>query len=83
MKILPLFDLEKVLFLPYIPYKFGQEIEIRRVRVVGSLNVHFGSFDFSASFHPLTAPKKWFYGRVFLFFKFVPHITPLQIELGS
>ena len=40
----------------------------------------FGGLDFSAHFHPLTAPMKWFFGQVFLFFEFFPRITLLQIE---
>ena len=43
----------------------------------------YGGLDFSASFHPLTASKKWFFGRVFLFVEFVLRITPLQIELEA
>ena len=43
----------------------------------------FGGLVFSASFHPLTTPKKWFFCRFFSFLAFVPRITPLQIELRS
>ena len=37
------------------------------------------ALDFSDPFDPLTAPMKSFFGRLFLFFEFVPHITHLQI----
>ena len=53
------------------------------VHLVGALDVPFGGPDFSAPIHPLTAPKKWFFGRLYLLFEFVPHIIPLQIELGT
>ena len=35
----------------------------------------FEGLDFSAPYHPLTAPKKWFFGLIFLFFDFSPRIS--------
>ena len=75
MRILAIFDLEKVLILPYFPSKYVYLVEV--------LNVPFGGLNFSALFHTVKAPKKWFFDRLFSFFEFVPRITPLQIELGS
>ena len=43
----------------------------------------FGGLDFSDPLQPLSASKKWFFDRVFLFFEFVLRITALQIELGT
>ena len=54
----PLFDIKTVLFLNYLLFKFGWEVELRYVQLVGALNVLFGGFDFSASFQPLSAVKK-------------------------
>ena len=42
MRISSLFDSKKVLFLPYIPSKLDQEVEIWYVRSVEVLNVPFG-----------------------------------------
>ena len=61
----------------------ARETEIRYVHLVGVLNVSLGGLDFSAPYHPLTTPKKWFFGWVFLFFELVLRITPLQIEERS
>ena len=58
MRISLLLDLEKVQFLPYSPSKLSWEVEICYVYLVGILDVPFGGLDFSAPFHPLTAPKK-------------------------
>ena len=85
MRVFPLFDLEKVLF-PYLPSKLRQEVEIWYVHLIRVLDLYLGGPNLSAPFHPLTVSKKWFFGRFFSFFssfKFVPHVTPLQIELGS
>ena len=43
----------------------------------------FGGFNFSASFYPVTAPKKHFLVVFFSFFKFVPLKTLLNIVLGT
>ena len=83
MGIYPHSGLKKVLFLLYLPSKLSYEVEIWYVHLTGVLDVPFGGLDFSAPFHPLTAPIKWFFGRVFLFFQFVPRVTPLQIKLGT
>ena len=80
------FDPKNVLFLPYLSSKFGSEIEIWYVHLVGTIDVSFEDFDFSAPFQPLPAPRKWFLGRIFSFLsflEFVPRVIPLQIELGS
>ena len=53
------------------------------MHLVDALDVLFGGFDFLALFHPLTAPKKWFFGRVFLLFEFVPRIIHLQFGAGE
>ena len=48
------FDLKKLLFLPYLLSKLCYEVYL-----VDVPDVRSGSLDFSASFHLLTAPKKW------------------------
>ena len=86
MEISSIFNLKKVLFLPYRPWKLDYEVEIWYVYLVGVLNVPFGGLDFSAQLQPFTAPKKWFFGQVFSFLsflEFVPRITLLPIELES
>ena len=40
----------------------SKEAEIGYVYLVGVLDVLFGGLDFSAPYHPLTAPKKLFFG---------------------
>ena len=75
MGISPLFDLEKVLFLPYLPSKSSQEVEI--------WNVHFGSLDFSALFPPSQPQKSSFLVIFSPFFQFVPPITSFQMKLGT
>ena len=50
-------DLEKRLFLPCLPTKLSQEVEIQYVHLVGTLNVLFGSLDFSAPLHSLTCSQ--------------------------
>ena len=83
----PLFDPQKMLFLPYLPSKLSKEVEISYVHLVGALDVSFRGLDFSALFQPLTAPKEVVFSRVFSsflsFLQFVPRITPLQTEIGS
>ena len=86
MGIYPLLDREKVLFHPYLPYKLSKEVEIPCIHLVWVLDVLFEGLNFLASFYSLTAPKKWFFGgffSIFSVFEFVPHITPLQIELRT
>ena len=81
MRISPLFDLEKVL-----DSELSWEVEICYVHLVEILDVLSEGVDFSVSFHPLIAPKEWFFSRVFSFFsfiEFVPCITHLHMELGS
>ena len=53
------------------------------VHSVETLDVPFEGVDFSAPFHPFTAPEVWFFSNLFSFFEFVPSITSLQIELGT
>ena len=60
MGISLLFDLEKALFLSYLPSKFSQEVEIRYIYQLEVLNVPFEGLDFSAPFHPLIASKSGF-----------------------
>ena len=79
MEVFPLFDLEKVLFLHYFPSKLSQEVEIAYAHLVEVLDVSFGVFDFSTAFHPLIASMKRIFGRFFLLFEYVPHMTHLQI----
>ena len=57
MKITPLFDLEKVLFLPYLPCKFGYEVKIIYVHLIDALNILCGGLNFSAPFQPLPSRK--------------------------
>ena len=76
MEFPALFDLKKVLFLSPI-FLPGY------AHLVGTLDVPFAGVDFSAAFQSLTAPKKWFFGRLFLFFEFVPSLCPLQMGLRS
>ena len=72
MKISLLFNFKKVLFLPYLLLpKLSWKVEIRYVHLVGTLDEPFGDLDFSAPFHPFTASKKWFVGRIFLFPSFL------------
>ena len=54
MRIFPIFDHKKVLFLPYLPSKLGLEVEIGYVHLIGALDVHFGGLDFSA---PISTPS--------------------------
>ena len=77
MGFFPLFELKKVLFLSYLPSILSKEAEIRYVHLVGALEVPFGGLNFSVPYHPLTAPKKLFFGRVFSFFDSIPRTTPL------
>ena len=41
MRIYPLFDFEKVLFLPYLPFKLNWEVEIWYIRSLENLGVVF------------------------------------------
>ena len=81
MRIFPLFDHDKKLFLPYLLSNLSKEIEIWFVCLVEILHVLFQHLDFSALFHPLLAPKiQFFLVDFFTFFEFVPSITRLQID---
>ena len=66
MKFPLLFDLKKVLFLPYLPSKLGWKVEIWYVHLVGAIDALFGDIDFSASFQPFSAPKKYFLVKIFI-----------------
>ena len=80
MRVFPVFDLEKKLFLPYFLSVLSYKVEILYVNLVGILHVPEVS-----TFQPLcipSQPEKHDFGRFFLFFKFVPRITPLRIKLG-
>ena len=63
-----------MLFLPYLPSKLSWVVEIKYVHLVGVLDVPFGGLDFSASFQPLLAQKKWVFGRVFAFLSFLEFV---------
>ena len=53
-----LFDLEKVMFLPYLPSKLSYKVKIWNVLLVGVLDVSFGGLHFSARFHLPQSPKE-------------------------
>ena len=50
MGISPHFDLEKVLFLAYLPSEMSKEVASWHVYLVGVVDVLSGCLDFSASF---------------------------------
>ena len=57
MKVILLFDLEKRLFLSYLPTKLSWEVEIWYVHLIGILHLRFGGLDFQVSLHSFKAPK--------------------------
>ena len=79
MRIFPLSDLKKTLLFPYLLSKLSKKIEIWYVNLAGSIDVLFRGFDFLDKLRRLTAKKCIFFGWVFLYLEFIPHITPLQI----
>ena len=85
--IFPLFGVEKKLFLPYLPSKLIWEVEIWYVHLVGGVDVNFEGLDFSAPFHPFTAPKVCFCALFFIFWACFSHKSPLNwtrnLKLGT
>ena len=78
-----LFDLEKVLFLSYLPSKLSYELKIWYVHLVGVVDVHFEGLDFSRPISPHLSLKEvvfWSVFLIFLIFEFVARINPFKLS---
>ena len=71
--ISPLFDLEKVMFLLYLPFKLRCELEITHLHLIEVLDVSFGVLTFQHPFTPLQP-------QMCVFWSFFFHILSLFLS---